>query len=1127
MKATGQPMARTIILSLLVATTLLLGAFGLRQYLAEDHRQRQALARHLHTTAEQLTVSLALPLWTFDLDQVERIVESALQNPEIVGVRITEPGTGRVFCARYMDDRGVLSRTQRPEDTPPLTVQREVRRGADVLGQVEVLATTRLLETRLALDLRNAALAGVLLDAALVAVLYLLLRRRVVSPLKAVERFAHEVSQGREEAAVAFTGAFPREIELLRGSIERMVSELHQRYTALRQAEERYRGLFENSLEGIFQIAFTGEFHSVNPAAARILGYESPEDLIQNLGNVRRTASPSRLGAFLRQLETDGRVVNFEIPCVRKDGREIWVSMQARLVRDAMGAPHRCDGSFEDITERKAAELELAKYRNKLELLVEERTLELARANRELMAAKESADALSQAKSDFMANISHEIRTPMNAIIGMSGLLGETGLTRTQSEYLRILRSSAKALLSLINDILDFSKIEAGKLELESIPFVLREVLDETADLFLDKIPEKDLELVVDLPPDVPQDLVSDPFRLRQVLANLISNAFKFTEHGEILVSVRVVEQAEETVTLSFCVRDTGIGIPSETLPRLFDSFTQADGSTTRKYGGTGLGLAICKRIVEMMDGAIWAESEPGRGSAFTFVLTMGKAPARSQAAPPPEILTGLKVLVVDDNPSALMVSSRMLGDFGLRPETASSAEAALVLCHSAAEAGTPFRVVLMDWLLPGLDGISAAQRLRKDLADPPAVILVSAYGREREMRRAKEAGAEVFLLKPLKPSTLFNGLMEALGQAEPQTPALLALAALPGEFTGLNLLLVEDNPVNRVVALEVFRSTGATLDTAESGQEALARLRDREYDAVLMDVQMPEMDGYETTRAIRGTLGLTDLPILAMTAHAMRGVREKCLAAGMNDYMSKPINRRDLFAALRKHIPRLAQRPPAPAQGPPPTPAAPAAPAPDLPGLDTAQGLERTGFTWEQYLRILGAFCQDQASFSREFLALLSTGDVEGAARRAHSLKGAAANLAATELAEAAAALEQAARQEDQEAIRATLPRAEALMAQVVHSHASTLKASLPVPPEEHQPPAAPVDLAGLAARLRPALADMDPVVSDLAARDLASAWQALHPDQAEWMQPLLAAVGDYDFEKAQALLDVLEQNL
>ncbi len=787
MKAPGQPIARTIILSLLVATTLFLGAFGLRQYLIQGDLQRQELTHRLHTTAEQLTVSLALPLWTFDLDQVERIVESTLQNPEITGIQITEASSKRLLCARFMDERGIMSKTAPRDVSPYLAVTREVRRGVDSLGQVEIYATTRLMEARLAQDLRRTGLAVLTLDGALVAVLYLLLRRRVISPLRAVERFAHEVSQGREEAAVTFQGAFPREIEHLRASIERMVSELHQRFTALRRAEERYRGLFENSLEGIFQIEFNGEFRSVNPAAARILGYQSPEDLIKNLGNVRRAASPSRLGAFMRQLETDGRVVNFEMPCLCKDGHEIWVTMHARLVRDALGVPLRCDGSFEDITERKAAEMELAKYRNTLELLVEERTTELARANRELLSAKEVADALSQAKSEFLANMSHEIRTPMNAIIGMSGLLAETGLDRTQDEYLRILRGSAKALLALINDILDFSKIEAGKLEIETIPFRLRDVLDETADLFMDKIPEKDLELILDLPPDVPQNLVSDPFRLRQVLANLISNAFKFTEKGEILVSVSIQSQTEDTATLSFCVRDSGIGIPAETLPRLFESFTQADGSTTRKYGGTGLGLSICKRIVEMMGGTIEATSEPGRGSAFTFVLPMKKGPSQPLTPPQPEILAGLKILVVDDTPSALMVATRMLADFGLRPDTAPSAEAALALCQEAAQKGDPFRVVLLDWLLPGLDGITAGLRLKKELPEPPAVLIMSAYGREREMRRAKEGGVEIFLLKPLKPSTLFDGLMEALGQGAPQAPARTALPALPGEFSGVN----------------------------------------------------------------------------------------------------------------------------------------------------------------------------------------------------------------------------------------------------------------------------------------------------------------------------------------------------
>ncbi|MFW5837119.1 MAG: response regulator [Desulfovibrionaceae bacterium] len=783
--------------------------------------------------------------------------------------------------------------------------------------------------------------------------------------------------------------------------------------------------------------------------------------------------------------------------------------------------------SFNDmLAQIQSRDDQLKEHSEKLEGLVDHRTAELVEANKRLMdlngqlsSAKAVAEEANRHKSEFLANMSHEIRTPMNAIIGMSDLTLVTKLDRKQREYVSIIRSSARSLLALINDILDFSKIEAGRMELESVPFTLRDVLEEVSDMFLEKVAEKELELVVDLAPDAPRRVVSDPLRLRQVLVNLTANAFKFTERGEVAIRVRVLERRGGEAVLEFTVQDTGVGIQEEAQKKLFQAFTQADGSTTRKYGGTGLGLAICRRIVRLMGGEIRVESEPGRGSAFIFTL---RAPVGPDTADHhltlPSDLRGMRVLAVDYNAASRLVMERILCSFGFRAGQAESAEEGLRLLEAARAEGDPVKLVVMDWRLPIMDGIEATEEVgRRWGEEAPRVIMLTAYGRESEMVRARRAGVDSFLIKPVKQSLLFDTIMEIFGRAPVgRRPALDE--AVEAGLQGMRVLLVEDNAVNRRVAMEILTSAGVEAACAVNGREAVERLRREACHVVLMDVQMPEMDGYAATRAIRTELGLADLPIIAMTAHAMQGDRQRCLEAGMNDYAPKPIDRKELFAALRRNARNFV---PAPQAQPDPAHSqqGPGA-APAIPGLDTADGLKRLGGSVKLYLDIIRDFLAVNADFPEKLQAALDQGDAREAVRLAHSLKGAAGNIAAGELAERARELEAACVEGGAQAVGERLAAVVRLLGELEAAMAEHLAGD---PAADAAAPAAPPRTAGELSEvldsLERALADADPAVS----ADLVESLRAEKTgagERGQELQKLLGSVkrqvSDYDFEAA-----------
>ena len=921
------------------------------------------------------------------------------------------------------------------------------------------------------------------------------------------------------------------------GAIEslRDITEKKKADDIIRESEERLSNILKTTSEGFWLIDPDDITLDINDAMCEILQRPS-EDVVGKSINDFLDDKNIKLVREQEKIRGEGDKGLYEISLLRADGATVPCLVNAAPLLDANGNKIGSFGMFTDITERKHME-------------------------DELIDAKHTAIEASKAKGDFLANMSHEIRTPMNAVIGMTHLALKTELTPKQQDYLHKIQSSANSLLGIINDILDFSKIEAGKMDMESVDFNLEEVLDNLGNLVTVKAQEKeDLEVLFATARNVPRFLVGDPLRLGQVLINLANNAVKFTDVGEIVVSTELVKKSTDRITVKFSVSDTGIGLTEEQAGKLFQSFTQADTSTTRKYGGTGLGLTISKRLVEMMDGEIWADSEPGQGSTFSFTATfgIGREEVKKRFAPSPD-LRGMKVLVVDDNPTSREILRDMMESFSFEVTLAATGQEGITEIEKA-DRDKPFEMVIMDWKMPGMDGIEASRRIKEHptLSHIPHVVMVTAYGREEVMRKVEKVGLDGFLLKPVSPSVLFDTVMQAYGQEVAETSQISqrqGKADALERIHGAKVLLAEDNEINQQVAKEILEGAGLVVSLADDGRQAVNMVKENHYDAVLMDIQMPVMDGYQATRKIRewetevslrraqSSRGQktedrkegsalspqsSELPIIAMTAHAMAGDEEKSLQAGMNGHVTKPIDPDHLFATLQKWIQPTDKNAPIRPAATETVSQKPELPD-SLPGFNLAEGLNRLQGNQKLYRKLLLDFGAKYTAVTAEIRNALDNGDLKQTHSLIHNLKGLAGNLAASELQAAAVEMEKLVKGDQKKAAsQKQLDQEFAKLENSINQALEAVQTLGPVPAEKTQQPSAdeitaiPPEVAREAIdRIKEPVEMGDVTQIKSIAEELKSKSEAFAPISEKFIQ----LAQDFDFEGISKLAGELEK--
>ncbi len=769
-----------------------------------------------------------------------------------------------------------------------------------------------------------------------------------------------------------------------------------------RRAQEELDRFFALSLDMMCIAGFDGYFKRVNPAWQRTLGYSEEELLSRPYLELIHPDDRDVTSVQARRLSDGHDLTYFENRYLHKDGTTRWLLWSSR----PFAQQQIIYASARDITEHKAAEETLASYARELELsqrALEDQTARLAQLVKELELAKSKAEEAAETKSAFLANMSHEIRTPLNAILGMTTLALDTKLTAEQQDYLRTVKSSAVSLLAIVNDVLDFSRIEAKRLDLEHTEFDFREVVGDAVKLLALRAAEKGLELACHIHADVPNDVLGDPGRLRQVLLNVLGNAVKFTDIGEVVVHVDVEDRSPNRVSLRFAVADTGIGIAPDKQPHIFQAFTQADASTTRRFGGTGLGLAIALRLVDLMNGRMWVESEVGRGSTFFFTATFERAAVaeHDRLVDKTTALDGLRVLVVDDNATNRRILEEMVASWHMKPTTVPDAEGALSALGAAAGRQEPFDVVVADRQMPVVDGFMLARRIRREraFARTPIIMMMSVGDGSESARR--RAGVDAFLTKPVKHSDLLDAFATLFRVSTRRPRAERAVKPSARPVRRLRVLLAEDNAVNRKLVTKLLQKRGHHVHAVDNGRAAADAIAvtTPTFDIVLMDLQMPEMSGFEATHAIRGRerSSSTHVPIVALTAHAMAGDRERCLAAGMDGYLSKPIEVNDLIATVEQFgVDGVAA---------PGTMVQPIATGPTI--FDEQSALAYTGGDRRLLKQVISLFRSDCPASFRRIARALRRRDSDGLRMAAHALKGAIATVGSPAGRDAAAELE------------------------------------------------------------------------------------------------------------------------
>jgi len=792
--------------------------------------------------------------------------------------------------------------------------------------------------------------------------------------------------------------------------VTRDITQRKRAENALRESEAKYRRLSENSPAVVYQFTMTADgqfmFPYVSEAVTDILGV-TPKEVMEDGAKLLSLVHPEDQQRFLEGIFKSAQSFepyHAEIRCI-KGGEVLWGEARSTPRRRDDGSI-LWDGVLIDITERKQAEERLRQTNLQLQQAI---------ASAKEMAAQ--AEAANRAKSEFLANMSHEIRTPMNGIIGMTGLLLDTDLTEEQYHFADSVRRSADALLGLINDVLDFSKIEAGRMELETLVFDLRNVLEDVAEVIALKAKEKGLEFISAAGPEVPVFLEGDPGRLRQLILNLANNAVKFTDRGEISVRASLASETDQDALIRFSIRDTGIGIPEHRRKDAFEKFTQLDNSVTRKYGGTGLGLAICKQLAEMMGGEIGVISKEGQGSEFWFTARFHKQPeAHRPSATRPDV-SGVRILVVDDNATNREILLLQFKAWGARPDEAPDGETGLRLLQEAVRAGDPYQVAILDMQMPGMSGEKLGQAIRADttLADTHVVMMTS-MGEQGDASRFEEMGFAGYLTKPIRQSDLFDSLAAMLSgeTGKPRRKIVTRHSIRRLRREKARVLVAEDNITNQQVAVGILKKLGLRADAVANGEEAITALRTLPYDLVLMDVQMPVMDGITATQEIRKVESeARNVPIIAMTAHVMKGDREKCLDAGMDDYLAKPMDPQALAHVLEKWLPDHRQ---------------------NKAGFSTSQPAKAT-FDRERLLErlmgdetlarnVLSHFLNEIPQHMENLKRYVASGDTAAAGNEAHAIKGTAANVAADTLYQTALEMEQAGKRGDTKSLEELMPR-------------------------------------------------------------------------------------------------------